>query len=152
MAAVLLAHEPHPAPSLPAMIDAALQAGAQPVVVVLARDADAPANVRVARVNRGATRISALRAGMALLTNTTARLALVWPAEGDAAVDANAVAALVGHAREHGAAVTALAAMDLDHSPVIVARDAWLELMTLGEQGIGAVVAKRGASYVHSSL
>jgi hypothetical protein len=149
---VVLAHEHHRGPALPAMIDAAVLAGAHPVVVVLARDADAPPNVRAARVSAGASRIGALRAGMALLTNTPARLALVWPMERDATVDANAIASLVTHARQHGAAVTAFSAADLDRSPVIVARDAWLELMTLGEQGMAAVVAKRGASYHDLSL
>lgn len=144
LAAVLLAHGEANAAMLRAMIDASRAAGARPVVVVLPRDSEAPEEVRIARVQGGGSPINALRAGMALLTNTTARLALVWPVDGAEAEDAARVGALVAEARREGAAVTAFAHDDLDASPVVVARDAWLELVTLGEQGMAAVAARRG--------
>lgn len=142
LAAVLLAQSASPS-RLAAAVDVARAAGARPVVVVLSREAPAPADVRVARVSDGAPAIGALRAGMALLTNTPARLALVWPLRDEADSEAS-IAMLVDAARREGAMVTARAGADLDRAPVIVARDAWLELVTLGEQGLGAVAARRG--------
>lgn len=144
LAAVLLAPGAADAAMLRTMIEAARAAGAHPVVVVLPRTAEAPADARVARVADGASAINALRAGMALLTNTTARLALVWPLDGAEQGDAERLDALVAAARREGAAVTAFAHDDLDASPVVVARDAWLELVTLGEQGMAAVASRRG--------
>lgn len=148
LAAVLLAHDAGETSLLQPLVDGARAAGAQPVVVVLARAAAAPADVRVARVNAGAPTISALRAGMALLTNTTARLALVWPLDGAEREDVERIGALVDAARRERPAVTAFAHDDLDHSPVVVSRDAWLELLTLGEQGMAAVAARRGLHLV----
>lgn len=150
LAAVLLAHRPCDASLVRDIAAAVRTAGAHPVVVVLPREAAAPADVRVARVADGASTISALRAGMALLTNTTARLALLWPLDGAELDDVTRLDALLGAARRSGAAVTAFAHDDLDHSPVVVARDAWLELVTLGQDGIGAVAARRGLERVEA--
>jgi hypothetical protein len=44
--------------------------------------------------------------------------------------------------------MTAIDGDDLDRSPVLIARDAWLDLMTLGEQGMEAVAARRGITRV----
>lgn len=144
LACVLLAHSADAALVREAA-DAARGVGAQPVVVVLTPGTDAPDGVRVARVKAGATTISALRAGMALLTNSTARLALVWPLDAASGMVArDALTVLVDAARTHRAAVTAAQTDDLDRVPVVVARDAWLELVTIGEQGMGAVAARRG--------
>jgi hypothetical protein len=148
LAAVFLATRAGAEELLQSLVDGARAAGAHTVVVVLPREAPAPAEVRVARVAAGASTINALRSGMALLTNTTARLALIWPLDGAEVDDVPRIAALVEAARREGAAVTAFAHDDLDASPVIVARDAWLELVTLGEQGIGAVAARRGSYLV----
>ena len=148
LAAVFLAMRVPDEALLQSLVDAARAAGAHPIVVVLPREVHAPAEVRVARVAAGASAINGLRSGMALLTNTTARLALIWPLEGAELTDVPRIGGLVDVARREGAAVTAFAHDDLDGSPVIVARDAWLELVTLGEQGIGAVAARRGSYLV----
>lgn len=150
LAAVIVAHRAEDAAGYEAMLARARDAGAEPVVLVLRRDAAVPIGARVARVSDGASDISALRAGMALLTNTTARLVLLWPAAGDVTAEVPALHALVAAARREGGAVTAFANADLDRSPVIVARDAWLELVTLGEQGLAAVAARRGEHRVTS--
>lgn len=148
LAAVLMDQGAEPA-TLRAAVDAARGAGARPIVLVLPRGAEAPADTRVVHVNDGARTISALRAGMALLTNTTARLALVWPlGAGQASVPADAVLALVSAARDSGAAVTALADDDLERAPIVIARDAWLDLVTIGEQGMAAVATRRGLHLV----
>lgn len=151
LAAVVLAHAANEfdALQLRAMVSAAHDIGAATVVAVVPRGFVAPANARVAQVNEGVATISALRAGMALLTNTTARLALVWPlvTRGEE-LGTEALRALVDAARREGAAVTALAGRDLDDSPVIVARGAWLELITSGEQGIAAVATRHGGVLV----
>jgi len=147
LAAVILAHVVAEPARVQAMADAAREAGSQPVVVVLARGVDSPADLRITRVSSGASTISALRAGMALLTNTTAHLALILPLGEDAWTSAQLLA-LADTARREPAAVTAFEGADLDRSPVIVSRDAWLDVVTLGEQGLGAVANKRGVNRV----
>ena len=143
LAAVVLAHGAmDDDAALAARVATARAAGAEVIVVALARGRVPPAGALTARVAANAPRISALRAGLALLANRPARLALLLP-EGTAP-DAYDLPALVAAARREGAAVTAFVACDLDAPPVIVEREAWLELLTLGEQGIGAVAARRG--------
>ena len=129
-------------------IDAARAAGAHPVVVVLRDGVAAPRDARVVRVKPGAGWISAVRSGMALLANTPARLALVWVPALDA-VDADArLATLVVAARRIGASVTAVSEGELSSGPVVVARDAWLDLLTLGEHGMQAVATRRGVHFL----
>jgi hypothetical protein len=128
--------------SVAAMVESALALGAAPVVTVLARGSDALPGARVAHVAAGAPRISAIRAGMTLLANSAVEYALLWPHGAEA--DLASLRALVDDARDQRATLTALAGADLDHAPVMIARDAWLELLTLGEQGLGAVAARRG--------
>ena len=137
-----------------AAIAAARAAGASPVVVVVREGAAAPRDVRVVRVVRvkpGAPWISAVRSGMALLANTPARLVLVWMPDIVESVDVALLPELVAAARRSDAAVTAISERTLASGPVVVARDAWLELLTLGEQGMQAVAARRGACYLTPS-
>jgi hypothetical protein len=83
---------------------------------------------------------------MALLSNTPVRYALLltFDATARAAVDGGSLRTLVEDVRNVGAAVTAFAGTDLDRAPIMIARDSWLDLMTLGEQGMAAVTARRG--------
>jgi hypothetical protein len=136
-------------PKLQAMVRAARAAGAEPVVVVLPRDIPAPDGARVAQVAAGAKTISGLRAGMALLANSTARFVLLWPFD-DEWSDTDGVMPLVEGAQREQAPVTAMEGADLDREPIIVARDSWLELMTIGEQGMNALAARRGVYRVQN--
>jgi hypothetical protein len=113
------------------------------VAVVVPKGWRAPPRSRVAHVPPGVSPIGAIRAGMAQLSNTPARYALLWPLEaGD--VDAARLRALVADVARKRPTLGALAGDDVEHAPVMVARDAWLDLMTLGEQGFGAVAERRG--------
>jgi hypothetical protein len=111
--------------------------------VVVPKGWRAPPRSRVAHVAPGASPIGAIRAGMAQLSNTPAHYALLWPLEAGA-VDVERLRALVAGVTRERPALGALAGDDVEHAPVMVARDAWLDLMTVGEQGIGAVAERRG--------
>lgn len=129
------------------MVQAARDAGADPIVVAVPRGWRAPSRTRVAHVAPGAPPISAVRAGMAQLSNTSARFALLWPLAASAP-DVVSLLALVDDVKRERADVTAFAGDDLASGPVIIARDAWLELMTIGEQGILAFATRRGLRLV----
>lgn len=134
---------------LDAMMHAASAAGADPVVMVTTRGVPASTGARGTAVAPGAPAISAIRAGMALLANSAVRHALLW--RFDARADAVPVAtlrALADAASRSTSVVTALDGAALDQTPVMIARDAWLELMTLGEQGLDALATSRGVQRV----
>jgi hypothetical protein len=137
------------APKIQAMVRAARAAGAEPVVVVLPRGVTPPDGARVAQVAPGAKTISGLRAGMALLANSTARFVLLWPLDHEWSETAG-VMPLVEAAQREQAPVTAMEGADLDREPIVVARDSWLELMTIGEQGMNALAARRGVYRVQN--
>ena len=145
-AAVVLAHDARDddAGTIQSMVDAAHAAGADPVVVVLPRGRVAPTRARIVHVGASPSRISATRAGMALLANTTVRFLLLWPYDPEAAASPSEtpLQLLVDDAEREGSAMTALAGADLDRSAVLIARDSWLDVMTLGEQGLDAVAAR----------
>jgi hypothetical protein len=124
------------------MVESARSLAAYAVVVV-PKGWRAPPRSRVAHVAPGVSAVGAIRAGMAQLSNTPARYALLWPLEAGA-VDMARLHALVADVARERPALGALSGDDLEHAPVMVARDAWLDLMTLGEQGIGAVAERRG--------
>jgi hypothetical protein len=129
-------------PALAAMARSCVAIGARPVVVALPAGVEPPPGTRVVRVKASGSAIGAIRLGMAQLTNTTATAAILWPL-GASDVAADALLAVVeAGARDHGALV-ALAGMALDDGPLLVPRDAWLELVTLGEGGLGALAARR---------
>ena len=155
LSAVLLAHaipaDEHGAVSSDAVqraVAAARAAGGSIPVIVLRDGASAPHDARVVRVKSGAAWISAVRTGMAVLANTPARLALVWTPAFDDADTLAPLRELVEAAERTRATITAVSADTLTSGPVIVARDAWLELLTLGEQGMHAIVARRGVHYL----
>ena len=143
-AAVILANEGGiTTPSLDELVGAAREAGAGPIVVVVPRGYTAPAGGRTVHVPLRSTRISAIRAGMAQLANTPSRFAMLMPRT-LASVDAGSMRLLVEQIAAEPGALIARDGASLDDSPVIVARDAWLELLTLGEQGMDAVAGRRG--------
>lgn len=118
------------------------------MVVVLADGAPAPRDARVARVKHNASWITGVRMGMALLANSPSRLALLWAPSPRSDDDAASLSALIVAARAAYAPVTAPDRGALVDGPAIIARDAWLELLTLGEQGLDAVAARRGAHFI----
>ena len=126
-----------------AMVETARTAGADAIVVAVPRGWRAPAHARVVHVAPGASPIRAVRAGMAQLSNTPAPYALVWPLDASS-MDVARLRALVEAVKRERPALAALEGDDVEHGAVMIARDAWLDLMTLGEQGIAAVAERRG--------
>lgn len=121
--------------------------GAAPVVLAVPPDVEAPADTRVVRVKRGGAPVTALRLGMAQLTNTTAQAVLIVPLRG-ATRPLVSLLALLDAAKRSDDALIAFEGAMLDDSPVLVPRDAWLELVTIGEGGIDAVAARRSVQRV----
>lgn len=142
IAAVLMAHAADDAVQLQSMVDLVRALGARPVVVTMARGATAPADVRVVHMEARAASITALRMGMAQLTNTSVEYALLWTpskATPSAARLQRLVAAIPTTA---GSALMAMEGDDLDTGPLLVGRAAWLALMTVGEAGMTALAAR----------
>jgi hypothetical protein len=124
------------------MVRTARAAGAHSIVVAVPRGWRAPAHARVVHVAPGAAPIGAVRAGMAQLSNTPAPYALLWPLE--AASDSARLRTLVEDVEQSRPSLAAFEGDDLERGLVMIARDGWLELMTIGEQGIAAVAERRG--------
>ena len=120
----------------------AADAGASPVVVALAPDVAAPAEARVVRTRAHGSAIAAVRLGMAQLTNTVARAVLLVPLRADR-TSLLTLLALVDAAKRDEQAMIALSNAGLGESAVLLPRDAWLELVTVGENGMDAVAARR---------
>jgi len=129
----------------------AARVGAAPVVVALPPDVGAPDGTRVVRVARGGARVTGLRLGMAQLTNSPARAVLLVPLRGPQRSLVSLLALLDG-AKRGSAAIIAFEGAALDDSPVLVPRDAWLELVTVGENGMEAVAARRDTRRVDAPL
>jgi molybdopterin-guanine dinucleotide biosynthesis protein A len=125
------------------MVLIAREVGAHAIVVAVPRGWRAPPHARVVHVAPGSAPIAAVRAGMAQLSNTPARYAIIWPLDAWA-VSVDRLRALVDDVQRERPMLAAIDGDDVDHAPVMIARDAWLDLMTLGEQGIEAVAARRG--------
>ena len=144
IAALVLGHaaDPSRAAALGALVASARDVGASPIVVAVPPGIEVPASARVARTRASGARIGAIRFGMAQLTNAPARVVLLLPEAGDAPqlVD---LLALIDAAKRAPDAMVAFAGASLDESPVLVPRDAWLELVTVGENGLDAVAARR---------
>jgi hypothetical protein len=143
-AALLVAHDATPADTgrIADIARVVADAGASPVVVALAPDVDAPANTRVVRTRAGSTAIAAIRLGMAQLTNTVAQAVLLVPLGAERAALV-ALLALVDAAKRDARAIIAFDGAELDESALLLPRDAWLELVTVGESGMNAVAARR---------
>jgi hypothetical protein len=117
-------------------------AGASPVVVAVAPDVEAPPDTRVVRTRARGAAIAAVRLGMAQLTNTVARAALLVPFRTERVSLVTLLALLDAGKRTEGA-IVGLEGTVLDRSPLLVPRDAWLELVTLGDGGLEAVIRQR---------
>jgi hypothetical protein len=130
-----------------AMVAAARELGSAATVVAVPRGWRAPPQSRVAHVGPGASAINAIRTGMAQLSNSPARYALLWPLAAAYRGDAR-LRALVDETLRERPALAALEGDDLESSPLMIVRDAWLDLMTLGEQGMSAVAARHAVRRV----
>jgi hypothetical protein len=124
------------------MVQTGVALQSSPIVVVIPSDADAPSGGRVVRVKRDVAPITAIRIGMAQLTNSTATSVLLWPLA-SAEVPLVALLALIDAATREVGSIVALASSNLELAPVVVPRDAWLELVTLGEGGLEALAGRR---------
>jgi hypothetical protein len=125
-------------------------AGASPVIVAAPPDVE-PGSARVVRTRPGGAPIAAIRLGMAQLTNTVARAVLLVPSDAES-VSLPTLLALVDAGKRSEGAIVAFEATALDGSPLFVPRDAWLELVTVGEGGMDAVAARRPVVRVEVSL
>jgi hypothetical protein len=123
-------------------------AGAAPVVVTLPRDVEAPPHARVVRTRAQSSAIASIRFGMAQLTNTVARAVLLVPL-GAESTSLVALLSLVDAAKRDQRAIVAGSAGSLDGCALLVPRDAWLELITIGEGGMDALAARRSVIRVH---
>ena len=128
-------------PRLAAMAHTSAAIGASPIVVALPPGVEPPAGSRVVRVKPSASVIGAIRLGMAQLTNTTATAAILWPLAADSVSASTLLSVLSASALDPHALVAV--AGPLDDAPLLVPRDAWLELVTLGEGGLDALAARR---------
>ncbi len=143
-AALVLAHDApaSDASRIAEVARTAAEAGATPVVVAAPFECELPSAARLVRTRAGGSAIAAIRVGMAQLTNTVARAAIVAPhAAGDTSL--LALLALLDAAKRSGDAIVAFEHAALDDGVLVVPRDAWLELVTLGESGMSAVAARR---------
>jgi hypothetical protein len=143
-AGLLVAHDATPADAvrLAALARVVADAGASPVVVAVAPNVEAPADARVVRTRPQGAPIAAIRLGMAQLTNTVAQSVLLVPLGAEPA-SLVALLALADAAKRDVRAIIAVDNASLDTSPLLVPRDAWLELVTVGESGMNAVAARR---------
>jgi hypothetical protein len=120
----------------------ASEAGAMPVIVAAPFAWEPPGAARLVRTRAGGSAIAAMRVGMAQLTNTVARAAIVAH-YGAGETSLIALLALVDAAKRSVDAIVAFEHVALDGGVLVVPRDAWLELVTLGEGGMSAVAARR---------
>jgi molybdopterin-guanine dinucleotide biosynthesis protein A len=120
-------------------------------VIVAAPPDVEPGSARVVRTRAGGAPIAAIRLGMAQLTNTVARAVLLVPCDAES-VSLPTLLALVDAGKRSEGAIVAFEATALDGSPLFVPRDAWLELVTVGEGGMDAVTARRPVVRVEVSL
>jgi hypothetical protein len=143
-AALVLAHDASDAdtPLIGELARASAEAGATPVVVAAPIDCALPSGARLVRTRPGGSAIAAIRMGMAQLTNTVARAAIVAH-HGAAERSLIALLALVDAAKRAEDAIIAFEHAPLDDGVLLVPRDAWLELVTIGEGGMSAVAARR---------
>jgi hypothetical protein len=143
IAALVLGHDADAsrAEALNRVVATARDAGAAPVVVATPPGIELPAPARVVRTRESGSRIGAIRLGMAQLANSPARVVLLLPLR--AAPSLVELLALVDASKRAPDALIAFAGASLDESPVLVPRDAWLELVTVAENGLDAVAARR---------
>ena len=150
-AGLLIAHDASPtdAGGLADLARGVADAGASPIIVALPANVDAPAGTRVVRTRARSSAIAAIRLGMAQLTNTVAQAVLLVPLTAKPA-SLVALLALVDAAKRDERAMVAFDNANLNASTLLLPRDAWLELVTVGESGMNAVAARRRVIRVSS--
>jgi hypothetical protein len=144
VAALVLAHDADSSriDPLVELVETARDIGASPVVVAAPSGIELSAPARVVRTRAGGSRIGAIRLGMAQLANTSARAVVLLPLT-TSAPSLVALLSLLDAAKRAPDAIVAFADASLDVSPVLVPRDAWLELVTVAESGLDALAARR---------
>ena len=125
----------------------ASEAGARPVIVPLPPDAPRPSGVQVVTVSTGLAGISQLRRAMAALANSPAVGLILWNAASEPSLPR--ALAVVDAARRTTAPIVVPDGRGADDAPVWYARETWLELMTVAEQGLDAVHARYGDRVAH---
>ena len=130
------------APRIADMVSTSRDAGAGAVVVAVPRGFRSPERSRVVHVGPGAGAIGAIRAAMSQLANTSVRAAMLWPIA-QAPPSTVPIRTLLDAATAEPADLVAFEGDDLSTSPVLIARDAWLDLVTLGEQGLDVLAARK---------
>lgn len=130
--------------ALAAAVQRATEAGAAPVVVPLPPGRERPPGAQVVTTGAGVTTIGALRRAMAALANTPAMGLLLWEAERPGS--ARAARTVLEAARRTGAPIVIAEDRGRALTPTWYARDTWLELMTVGEQGLDAVHERHSAA------
>jgi hypothetical protein len=143
IAALVLGHgaDPARASAIVALVATARDVGATPVVVAVPPGIEVPAPARVVRTREAGSRIGAIRLGMAQLANSPALIVLLLPL--GARPSFVELLSLIDASKQAPNAIVAFAGASLDESPVLVPRDAWLELVTVAESGLDAVAARR---------
>jgi molybdenum cofactor cytidylyltransferase len=126
------------------VVEHCLTVGADPVIAVVPPDVAVPPGARIV-VNPKATdeQVTSLRLGLALLANTPAAGALVWPVDHPFAGAISAMA-VVDAARRTGAPIVLPTVDGRRGHPVWFARETWRELMTVAEGGARVVVHAYG--------
>jgi len=130
---------------LDVVVELCLTTGAAPVIVVVPPGVAVPDGVR-AVINGRATdeQVTSLRLGLAQLTNTDVRGALVWPVDHPFVLATSAMA-VVDAARRTAAPIVVPVHGGRRGHPVWFARETWRELVTVADGGARAVVHAYGA-------
>lgn len=122
------------------VIESASHAGAAPILAVVPTGVTVPAPARAVELPlSGDEQIESLRHALALLTNSTAVGALVWPVDRPFATVESALA-VIDAARRTGAPIVVPALRGRRGHPTWFARDSWRDLMVVRDGGARAVV------------
>ena len=145
LAALVLGHDADPSrtAALGALAATARDVGATPVVVAVPPGIELAPPARVVRTRASGARIGAIRLGMAQLANSPARVVLLLPHSDGAPPSVVELLSLIDASKRAPEALIAVTGASLDDSPVLIPRDAWLELVTVAENGLDAVAARR---------
>ena len=143
IAALVLGHDADAsrAGAIGRLVATARDVGATPVVVAVPPGIELEAPARVVRTRESGSRIGAIRLGMAQLANSPAQVVLLLPSGATPSIVE--LLSLIDTSKRAPNAIVAFAGASLDESPVLVPRDAWLELVTIAESGLDAVAARR---------
>ena len=128
-----------------AVVEAARQAGADPIVVVCPPGFEAPpGTVTVVNPDARGEQIASLRLGLARLVSVPVSGALSWPVD-HPYVDAASARAVLEAARESKAPIVIPVFQGRRGHPVYFSRDCWRELATVREGGARSVVHAHAA-------